>query len=139
MPARMTPKWITLTQRGDERGLLVAIEGGRDVPFEIKRVYTLYGFTPGSVRGGHAHKTLRQVIVCLAGSCLIDLDDNVDVQTVSLDAPMRGLVLDPMVWHEMRGFSPDCVLMVLAAEHYDEGDYIRNRAEFQRLSAGATP
>jgi dTDP-4-dehydrorhamnose 3,5-epimerase-like enzyme len=126
----MTPEWINFVPRGDERGVLVAIESGRDVPFEIKRIYTLHGLQPGAVRGGHAHKTLRQVIICLSGSCLIDLDDGESAQTVSLDNPARGLALAPMVWHEMRGFSPGCVLMVLAAAHYDEADYIRDRGEF---------
>ena len=132
MAHRMIPEWITFTPRGDERGMLVAIEGGTDVPFAIKRVYTLHGFAPGSVRGGHAHKTLRQVIVCLAGACVIDLDDGGRAQSVALDDPARGLVLAPMVWHEMRGFSAGCVLMVLAAEPYDEADYIRDRSEFNR-------
>ena len=132
MAHRMTPEWITFTPRGDTRGVLVAIEGGTDVPFAIKRVYTLHGFTAGSVRGGHAHKTLRQVIVCLAGSCVIDLDDGGIAQPVTLSDPARGLVLAPMVWHAMRDFSPGCVLMVLAADHYDEADYIRERDEFNR-------
>lgn len=127
------PKWITLRQRSDARGALVVIEGARDVPFEIKRVYTLHSLEPGSVRGGHAHKTLVQVIVCLSGSCLVDLDDGKAALTVVLDNPSQGLVLEPMAWHEMRSFSAGCVLMVLAADHYDETDYIRNRAEFLKL------
>lgn len=126
----MTPEWITFQPRGDDRGVLIAFEGGRDVPFEIKRVYTLHGLTPGVVRGGHAHRMLRQVIVCLVGSCLVDLEDGRETQAVPLDDPARGLVLEPMVWHAMRGFSPGCVLMVLAAEHYDEADYIRDHGEF---------
>lgn len=134
----MTPKWITLKQRSDSRGALVVIEGTRDVPFDIKRVYTLHSLEPGSVRGGHAHKQLVQVIVCLAGSCLIDLDEGGVVETVTLDNPARGLVLEPMVWHEMRGFSAGCVLMVLAAEHYNEADYIRDRAEFVKLIQAAS-
>lgn len=126
----MTPKWITFQPRGDERGVLVAIESGRDVPFEIKRVYTLHGLKPDTIRGGHAHKRLCQVMVCLAGSCLVDLDDGQTVVTQPLDDSSKGLLLEPMIWHEMRAFSPGCVLMVLASDHYDEADYLRNRADF---------
>jgi hypothetical protein len=78
------------------------------------------------------------VIVCLSGSCVIDLDDGRSAQSAILDDPARGLVLAPMVWHEMRGFSPGCVLMVLAADHYDEADYIRDRAEFNRRAKAAS-
>jgi dTDP-4-dehydrorhamnose 3,5-epimerase-like enzyme len=134
----MTPKWITLKQRIDARGALVVIEGDRDVPFEIKRVYTLHSLEPGSMRGGHAHKTLVQVIVCLAGSCVIDLDEGGAVRKVTLDNPARGLLLEPMVWHEMREFSAGCVLMVLAADHYDEADYLRDRSEFLKLIQAAS-
>jgi dTDP-4-dehydrorhamnose 3,5-epimerase-like enzyme len=134
----MTPEWIKFKSRGDERGVLVAIESGRDVPFDIMRVYTLHGLMPGAVRGGHAHKVLRQVIVCLSGSCQIDLDDGETKEIVSLVDPSQGLVLEPMVWHEMRGFSPGCVLMVLAAAHYDEADYIRDHGEFLKRAKPAS-
>lgn len=126
----MTPEWILFDERGDNRGSLVAIEGGRNVPFQIRRVYTLHGMSPRSVRGGHAHRTLRQVMVCLAGSCVVDLDDGRNALEVVLDKPSRGLVLEPMIWHVMRNFSEGCVLMVLAAEYYQEADYIRDHAEF---------
>lgn len=130
IPPQMTPEWIKFKPRGDERGTLVAIEGGRDVPFEIKRVYTLTSMSPGGIRGGHAHKMLRQVIVCLSGSCTVDLDNGSDHLSVTLNDAACGLCLEPMIWHEMRDFSPGCVLMVLAADHYDEPDYIRDRNEF---------
>jgi dTDP-4-dehydrorhamnose 3,5-epimerase-like enzyme len=135
----MSPQWIKFTPRGDERGVLIAIEGGRDTPFPIRRVYTLSGLQPGGVRGGHAHKKLRQVIVCLTGSCIIDLDDGERTLSVPLDDPASGLMLEPMVWHEMREFSPDCVLMVLAAEHYDEADYIRDWADFLKRAKTVSP
>jgi dTDP-4-dehydrorhamnose 3,5-epimerase-like enzyme len=118
--------------------MLVAIESGRDTPFVLKRVYTLTGLQAGGVRGGHAHKKTRQVIVCLAGECMIDLDDGGSVLSVPLNDPASGLVLEPMVWHEMRAFSPGCVLMVLAADHYDEADYIRDRAEFIKCAKTAS-
>jgi len=127
----MEIEWITFTPRGDTRGgMLVAIESGRDIPFVIKRVYTLSKLASGTIRGGHAHKALRQVIVCLAGSCLIDLQDGEGARQVVLNDPARGLVLEPMVWHDLHGFSQDCMLLVLASEHFDEADYLRDHAVF---------
>ena len=135
----MNVKWVIFSTRGDARGLLVPIEAAKDVPFAIKRVYSLLHLQSGTVRGAHAHRTLEQVIVALTGSCRITLDDGHAQQTVLLDEPSRGLRLEPMIWHEMADFSVDCVLLVLAAEHYDEGDYIRDRAEFLRLSERILP
>ena len=128
----MTPAWIPFFSQEDERGVLVPVEGGRDVPFEIRRVYTLRGFAPGAVRGGHAHRRLRQVVVCVAGSCVIELDDGGGARRFALNDPARGLLLEPRVWHELREFSADCVVMVLASEHFDETDYVREHAEFLR-------
>jgi uncharacterized RmlC-like cupin family protein len=132
----MNLKWITFPARGDARGLLVPIEASKDVPFAIKRVYSLLQMKAGAVRGAHAHRTLQQVILALSGSCRVTLDDGSSQEIISLDNPACGLLLAPMVWHEMSDFSGDCVLLVLAAEHFDEGDYIRDRAEFLRLTAG---
>ncbi|GAA4039086.1 FdtA/QdtA family cupin domain-containing protein [Sphingomonas rosea] len=124
--------------RGDARGSLVALEATREVPFEIRRVYTIYGTAPGVARGFHAHHALHQLAVAVAGSCSIVLDDGKTRTSVRLESPEQGLTLPPMVWHEMEDFSPDCVLMVLAEDHYDEADYIRDYGEFRRLAgAGA--
>ena len=134
----MKPTWIEFTARADGRGTLVAIEGGRDVPFEIKRVYSMFAMPEGATRGGHAHRRQRQVIVCQAGCCRLSLDDGRERKEVSLDRPARGLVLEPRVWHELRDFSPDCVLMVMADGHYDPRDVIADRGEFLSL-AGVEP
>lgn len=120
--------------RSDRRGSLVAIEGGSDVPFEIARVYYVFGVPAHAERGFHAHRTLDQWAVCVAGSCIITLDDGRERCDVRLDAPNTGVHIGPMVWHEMREFSADCVLMVLAAARYEQADYIREYAEFLRLS-----
>jgi dTDP-4-dehydrorhamnose 3,5-epimerase-like enzyme len=133
----MNVKWITFSSCGDARGILVPIEAAKDVPFEIKRVYTLLRLQAGLTRGAHAHRKLQQVIIALAGHCRITLDDGGSREIVVLDNPVRGLCLEPMIWHEMADFSADCVLLVLAADHYDESDYIRDRAEFLRLSEEA--
>lgn len=125
---------VALTARGDERGSLIAIEQSRDVPFAIARVYYLFGTREGVTRGLHAHRALRQFAVAVSGSCTILLDDGVRRDTLRLDDPSVGLILPPMVWHEMSDFSADCVLMVLADAPYDEADYIRDYDRFLELA-----
>ncbi|MBN1690976.1 MAG: FdtA/QdtA family cupin domain-containing protein [Dehalococcoidia bacterium] len=114
----------------DERGALSAVEGGKDIPFEIKRVYYIYSTKPEVRRGCHAHKSLKQVLVCMKGSCKILLDDGKERQEIRMDMPGKGLFIGEMVWREMYDFSPDCVLVVLASDHYDENDYIRDHVDF---------
>lgn len=123
-----------LKTRVDERGSLVAIEGQRDVPFDIKRVYYIFGSQPHVRRGGHAHYRLKQMAVCVAGSCRFLMDDGIERRTHVLDRQSRGLIIDPMVWHEMDNFSPDCVLLVLADAVYDRADYISDYGEFLTLA-----
>ena len=127
---------IPLTVKGDDRGRLVAIEGGNNLPFAIARVYYIYATTTGTVRGLHAHRALHQLAVAMAGSCTMLLDDGKRRAEVRLDDPAMALNLPPLVWHELSEFSPDCVLMVLASAAYDEGDYIRDYAEFLALAKG---
>ena len=126
-----------LIVRSDERGNLVAIEGGREVPFDIARVYYLYGTAAGVERGFHAHKRLRQMAIAVSGSCTMMLDDGTTRTDVRLDHPAVGVMIEPMVWHEMRDFSDDCVLLVLADAAYDEGDYIREYDQFVAAVADA--
>lgn len=123
--------------RGDERGSLIAIEEQRDIPFLIRRVYYIYGTQPGVIRGLHAHRQLQQVMVCLYGSCKLQLDDGRDQIVFAMESNARGVLIDRMVWHQMYDFSPDSVLLVLADDYYDEGDYIRDYQEFERLAAAA--
>jgi dTDP-4-dehydrorhamnose 3,5-epimerase-like enzyme len=126
-------KLLQLPVRGDERGSLVPIEAGRDVPFEIKRVYTVFGTQLGVSRGFHAHLATEQVAIAVAGGCTMILDDGRGRRSVRLDRPDQALTIPPMVWHEMEDFSADCVLMVLADAPYDEADYIRDHARFLEL------
>ena len=125
---------IPLASRGDDRGRLVAIEENSDVPFAIARVYYVYATTPGTTRGLHAHRTLKQLAVAVTGSCTMLLDDGAGQVEVRLDDPATGLTLPPMVWHEMKDFSPGCVLLVLADAAYDEDDYIRDYDQFVALA-----
>lgn len=119
--------------RGDERGSLIAIEENADIPFSIKRVYYIFDTQAGVTRGLHAHRTLRQVLVCVNGSCKVLLDDGMEKISVVMNNVSQGLLVDPMIWHEMYDFSSDCVLLVLASDFYDESDYIRDYHEFIEL------
>ena len=127
-------QWTHFPPLGDDRGSLVALEGEKTVPFTIQRVYYLFGTKLGVSRGFHAHKKLQQVAVCVTGRCRMVLDDGQKREEVWLDSPTQGLLISNMVWREMHDFSPDCVLLVLASEHYDEADYIRDYDDFLRFS-----
>ena len=126
----MEIKTVKFEEHGDYRGTLIALEQMINVPFEIKRVYYMYNTVPGVRRGFHAHKQLKQILVCVKGSCKILLDDGTDKVEVCLDEPNKGLIIESHLWREMFDFSDDAVLMVLASELYDEADYIRNYDEF---------
>lgn len=114
---------VPLRPVGDERGYLLPIEIGRDVvPFEVKRVYYMYGIPDGKGRGKHAHVDLRQILICVHGSCKVccDYGDGRPGETHVLDRPDKGLVIEGLIWREMEDFEPETVLLVLADEHYDE-------------------
>ncbi|MDI1300840.1 MAG: FdtA/QdtA family cupin domain-containing protein [bacterium] len=125
-------KWIDFQSLGDERGSLVALEIGMEkaVPFVIKRVYYIYHTAKSVSRGYHAHRDLRQVAICVAGRCRMVLDNGTSREEAWMDSPTKGLLIESMVWREMHDFSDDCVLLVLASEHYDESDYIRSYEDF---------
>jgi len=113
-------------------GSLVVAEGEQTVPFAIRRTYFLHSVPPNHTRGLHAHKALTQVAVCARGSCLFRLDDGFETAELRLDSPNDGVLIRPMVWHEMSEFTSDCVFLVLASDHYDESDYIRSYEDFKR-------
>lgn len=115
---------------GDNRGSLIALEGNKNVPFDIKRVYYIFGTKSEVSRGFHAHKDLQQVAVCVSGSCEFIIDDGKTRESIVLDNPSRGIYIDNDKWREMHNFSDDCVLLVLASKHYDENDYIRDYSAF---------
>ncbi|CAD5375441.1 TDP-4-oxo-6-deoxy-alpha-D-glucose-3, 4-oxoisomerase [Pseudomonas sp. OF001] len=128
---------IELKVMGDERGKLVALEGGRNIPFDIKRVYYLTDTVTGISRGFHAHRQLEQIAICVSGRCRMLMDDGVSREEVWLDAPDKAIRISRMIWHEMHDFSSDCVLLVLASDHYDESDYIRSYPAFLELTRNA--
>lgn len=121
---------------GDDRGSLVSLEGNKSVPFDIKRVYYIFGTEQGVARGFHAHRNLKQVAVCVTGKCRMILDDGKQRQETWLDSSTKGLLIEDLVWREMHDFSKDCVLLVLASEHYDENDYIRDYNDFLKAVNG---
>ncbi len=126
---------LQLSFHGDERGKLIALEAlSSQVPFEVKRVYYIFDTTPGTIRGNHAHKTLKQLLFCVSGACTIACELPNGTKTEHrLDWPDRGLLIDGLVWRQLKDFSKDAVLVVLASEHYDETDYIRDYRVFQQL------
>lgn len=126
----MNVKILPLQPHGDERGSLVALEEGKNIPFQVKRVYYMFNTKDGVRRGFHAHKTLKQVAIAVRGSCRFLLDDGQERVAIMLDNPAQGLVIESFMWREMYDFSEDCVLMVLADQLYDESDYIRDYSQF---------
>ena len=121
---------VEFEEHGDDRGTLVAVEQMKNLPFEIKRCYYMYDTKPGVRRGFHAHKALKQVLLCVHGSCKVLLDDGKEKEILTLDRPNIGLIIESNIWREMFDFTEDAVLMVLASELYDESDYIRNYDDF---------
>jgi len=123
-------KTIKFKPLGDERGSLISLEGNKNVPFDIKRVYCIFGTGKDVSRGFHAHRNLEQVVVCITGSCRFILDDGKIKEDIILDDATKGILIEGLIWREMCDFSSDCVLMVLANGYYDESDYIRDYSEF---------
>lgn len=127
---------IELPKIADPRGNLSFIEGGRQIPFEIKRVYYLYDVPGGETRAGHAMKAGAKFIIAASGSFDIILDDGKERATVPLNRSWRGIYVPPMIWRELVNFSSAAVCLVLASDLYDERDYFREYQEFLRAAGG---
>lgn len=121
---------INLPKIADPRGNLTFVEGGRNIPFEIRRVFYLYDVPGGESRGGHAHRKCQQFIVAMSGSFDVIVDDGENRRTFTLNRSYYGLYLPSMIWREMANFSSGSVCMVLASEFYDESDYLREYEGF---------
>jgi len=126
-------KLINLKKHGDERGSLIAIEKNHNVPFEIKRVYYIFDTKKDVRRGFHAHKNLKQLAICVSGTCKFLIDDGTEKTNYELNNANEGLLIEGLLWREMYDFSKNCVLMVLADEYYDEEDYIRDYNKFIKV------
>lgn len=125
-------KIIDLPMIKNPKGNLTFIEAGRQIPFDIRRVYYLYDIPGGEERGGHAHKALHQLIIAMSGSFDIRLDDGRAKKTVHMNRSYYGLYICPMIWREIDNFSSGAVCMALASEFYDEADYYRDYDQFIR-------
>lgn len=121
---------IDLPKVTDPRGNLTFIEGGKHVPFAIRRVFFLYDVPTGEGRGAHAHKELQQLMICLSGSFDVSLDDGRIKQVIHLNRPWQGLQVPPMIWTSESNFDAGTTCLVLVSDLYDEKDYIRDYEQF---------
>ena len=128
----MNVREIQFKEIMDDKGVLTPIEGARDIPFDIRRVYYITSVGKEMRRGFHAHRNLEQVLICLHGSVRIMVKMPDEAATYLLDAPSKGLYIGHMVWREMYDFSEGAVLLVLASEHYNEADYFRAYEEYEK-------
>lgn len=124
-------KILEFSDFGDERGSLVVAEGsGKDIPFEIKRVFYMYGSTSEVVRGQHANRRTEFVMINVSGTSRVKVDNGYETDIIELNRPRMGLYLPTMLWKDMYDFSEDSVLLVLASEHYDGSEYIRDYEQY---------
>ena len=114
-------------------GFLTALEGNREIPFDIRRIYYIHNVPREIKRGSHAHKKLEQVLICVNSNVKIKVDDGNKKRIIELNSPSKGLYIGPSVWHEMYDFNLNSVLLVLASEYYNERDYIRDYEEFLKM------
>jgi hypothetical protein len=128
---------IDLPKVHDERGNLTFIEGGRNIPFDIKRVYYLYDVPGGSMRAGHAHKKLEQFLIAMSGSFDVSVDDGYHQVKFHLNRSYYGLYIPPMMWRAIDNFSSGSVCMALASDFFEEADYFRQYADFIQSVGGA--
>lgn len=124
---------IKLKDLGDERGKLVVIEGGQTIPFEIKRVFYIYGSDAEVVRGRHANRNSEFVLINVAGRSKVRVTDGRNEEIIELNEPMSGIYIPKMIWKDMFAFSPDSVLLCLANTHYQSDEYIRNYEDYLKI------
>lgn len=128
---------LEFTQNGDERGYLVVVEGKQDIPFDIKRIFYIYGSDQSVVRGQHANRYSEFVLINVAGTSKVKVKDGKGNEVIfSLNRPHTGIYIPKMIWKEMYEFSEDSVLLCLASEHYDSQEYIRDYDEFVKIVDG---
>jgi len=123
---------LEFPQLGDERGQLVVVEQLKEIPFELKRIFYIYGTKGDVARGQHANLRSQFVLINLKGSCKVMIDDGQNNEVIILNKPHTGVYLNKMVWKEMFDFSSDSILLVLSSELYDKSEYISDYDEFIR-------
>ena len=129
-------KIINFADLGDERGKLVVIEGGQAIPFDIKRVFYIYGSDETVVRGEHTNRESEFVLINVAGTSKVRITDGKEELIVELNKPMMGVYIPKMIWKDMYDFSADSVLLVLASTHYDGKEYIRSYDQYLQMTRG---
>lgn len=129
-------KIINFSDLGDERGKLVVIEGGQAIPFDIKRVFYIYGSDATVVRGEHANRESEFVLINVAGTSKVRITNGKEEFIVELNKPMMDIYIPKMIWKDMYDFSADSVLLVLASTHYERKEYIRNYDEYLQIVRG---
>jgi dTDP-4-dehydrorhamnose 3,5-epimerase-like enzyme len=130
-------RMVDLPTFGEQLGFLVPLEQNSTcVPFELNRIYYIFGADESVRRGFHAHKKLKQLLVCVSGACTIELDDGSHRKAIRLNSPSKGVLIETPLWREISDFTRDCVLVVLASEPYDACDYIWDYGEFCRFVKG---
>ncbi len=129
-------KILEFDDLGDERGNLVVVEGEQDIPFEIKRVFYIYGSDSEVVRGQHANRNSEFVLINVSGTSKVRVDNGFEEEIIELNRPRMGLYLPTMLWKDMYDFSEDSVLLVLANTHYDGAEYIRSYDEYVKEVGG---
>ena len=123
-------KWVKLNSVCDVRGCLTAIEGFKDIPFEIKRVFYMHNVALGAERGGHAHLDTDQFALAVNGNLKIIVSDGIESRTILLDTPSWGIILPRMTWTSLIDFSDGAVCLVLASTHYERSKSIRTWSEY---------
>lgn len=125
-------KLIDFAEFGDKRGKLVVIEGGIDIPFQIRRTFYIYGSDMNVVRGKHANRKSEFVLINIGGTSKVRVDNGKQSEIIELNRPHSGIYIPKMIWKDMYDFSEDSILLVLSSEHYDESEYIRDYDEYVR-------
>ena len=137
MEANVTKKEVQMlefAQRGDDRGNMVIVEGMKDLPFEIRRIFYIYGSDRNVVRGCHANRKSEFVLINVSGKSKVKVKDGRGNEAVfCLNRPHTGIYLPRMTWKEMYDFSDDSILLCLSSEHYDAAEYIRSYDEFLKI------
>lgn len=123
-------KIMNFREMGDERGNLVVIEGDSDIPFQINRVFYMYGSDPTVIRGQHANRNSSFVLINVGGTSKVRVTNGREEQIYTLDRPRMGIYIPPMFWKDMYDFSEDSILLVLSDEHYDGSEYIRDYKKY---------
>lgn len=137
MSKHIGAQMLEFPQNGDERGHLVIVEGNQDIPFDIKRIFYIYGSDPSVVRGQHANRKTEFILINVSGQCKVQVKDGKGNEAIFLlNRPHTGIYLPKMMWKDMYDFSTDSVLLCLASEHYDSAEYIREYEDYLKIVNG---